>query len=275
MVSHLSKLDPQSSIKLFQNLAQTSTIKSLFLFTDGSTSGTSQLLSNIKLPIIGASTLSNNQSHQYYEKQSISDSAVAASISGNISISTVTINPWTSITSPASITKSQSNIIQEINNKPATKYFQEILNLQQSPQPEYINTYPLGIKFPNSNFTQIITPVKIENDQIFTNQPLPQNCQLFLATSSRKEIIKQAELKIQQLSNVAKEKHIQYIQVFSSTSQQKLQLNQKPDIVELIKQRFPTTPIIGIDAISQIHTDPTTSNTTCDNGSTTINLISD
>jgi hypothetical protein len=134
-------------------------------------------------PIIGGSGTDNFQfqkTYQYFNNSILTGSVVSVLVRGNINIGTGIAHGWQPIGKPHRITRFNSNIVREIDKRPAIELYNEYLGKEQGDlNKEGIGkigcSYPLGVNIKGRNKYLTRSPLRIENEEnLVFNAEIPE-----------------------------------------------------------------------------------------------------
>ena len=153
------------------------------------------------LPIIGgmasdASTFT--KTYQYYEGQVLTDSVVGIGLSNGFAYGVGAQHGWESIGLPVKVTKSKGSVIQEINHKPAIKFFEgffgEKAKQLEKPLSRICYVYPLGMNIKGSAELLIRNAfVATKKGEIVCAGEIPQGSEIRLMLGDKEKAIKAAK----------------------------------------------------------------------------------
>ncbi len=143
------------------------------MLPDGMTGNGAAIVEGVKsvlgenFPIIGGSSGDDylfKRTYEYYRDKVLSDAVVGVGISGNFSYGFGIRHGWKPAGLPLKVTKANGVTLQEIDNKPALKVYEESFGkdaseLVKEPLARMAYTYPLGIEVKGSEELLIRDPV--------------------------------------------------------------------------------------------------------------------
>ena len=153
------------------------------------------------LPIVGGLTADGGnfqKTYQFYNQEVLSDSIPIMLFSGNLLVSYGVNSGWNPIGKKSTITKSEKNIIYEIDHQPALDFYKYYLG-ELSPTIEY----PLAVFEQNSNNFYMRAPISHDTEQgsITFFGDLPQGVVVQITEGNCEEILNSSELSMQQALN--------------------------------------------------------------------------
>ncbi|MCK5581541.1 MAG: FIST C-terminal domain-containing protein [Candidatus Omnitrophica bacterium] len=163
--------------------------KALLFFIDGLYKYTTQFTRGVKkatqasFPIVGAGSSDAfhfEKTFQHFHNKSFTQSAVGILIGGHVTVTTSCHHGWRPLGKPRTITKSENNIINTIDGKPAFSIYEEFFDqdassLKTNPLGPLSARYPLGIKLNGSNqyLLRNITSVLDDGSLVCQDSVLP------------------------------------------------------------------------------------------------------
>ncbi len=135
----------------------------------------------------------------YYNNKVLSSSLVGIGLTGEYTIGVGKRHGWLPIGLPAKITKSRGTLVEEINARPAIKFYEEYFGieaqvLKKEPFARLAITYPFGMYTPDCDELLIRNPIYIyKKGAVKFAAEIPQGTEVRLMLGSRDEAIKAAQ----------------------------------------------------------------------------------
>jgi len=142
-------------------------------------------------PILGGTAgdqLRVKKTFQFYKNEVLSDSAPFILFSGPISLSFGVESGWKPVGNKGKVTRVENNILYQIDDIPATDYYQHYLNIELS---EVVPEYPLAVYVENSEDYYLRNPVyfNVEDGSISFMGDVPLNATVQITHVERNGII--------------------------------------------------------------------------------------
>lgn len=204
----------------------------------------SQEILGTSFPVIGGSATDNfrfRRTWQYFNNSILSDSVVGVLVEGDANVGMGVSHGWQTIGKPHRITRSSSNILKEIDRRPAIELYNEYLGKEPG---ELIKegigklgcNYPLGISIKGKNNYMTRSPFRIEDEEnLVFNAEMPEREDINLmigdknmALNAVKEACKEA------LKNIAA-KDVVFAMVFSDIARLQVLRKEAHKEAEIIK----------------------------------------
>ena len=159
------------------------------------------------LPIVGGSAGDDflfQKTYQYYGDQVLSGTVPGILFDGEIRIGIGVRHGWMPIGEPHQATRSQGNILEQIDGKPAVSIYEEYFGkraeeLRAEPLARMAIVYPLGITVPGSAEYLIRDPITVREDgALVCAAEVPQGSQISLMIGGKQEAIQAAKIAAQQ-----------------------------------------------------------------------------
>ena len=151
--------------------------KMFIMLSDGLSGNGTSIIRGIQevlgehLPIMGGSAgddFKAQKTYQYYGDKVLNDAVVGIGLCGKFTYAVGVEHGWEPIGLPMKVTKSENNIIKEIDGRPALKIYEEALGKTKEELMKTLVTiamyYPLGMSVPGSDDV-LIRYISATNDQ--------------------------------------------------------------------------------------------------------------
>lgn len=140
------------------------------------------------------------QTYEYYGDKVVSGSVVGVGLYGNFAFGVGVRHGWIPIGSSRIATKSEGNVLYELDGKPAIQIYEENFGKERNlvdktePLARLAITYPLGIPAPNKDGYLIRDPITVDDRGAITcAAEIPQGSEVSIMIGSTEEAIDAAE----------------------------------------------------------------------------------
>lgn len=193
------------------------------------------------------------QTYQYYGDKVLSSSVVGVGLYGNFAFGVGVRHGWIPIGSPRIATKSEGNILYELDNKPAINIYEEMFGKERSlvdkkePLARLAITYPLGIPAPNKDGYLIRDPITVDNNGAITcAAEVPVGSEVHVMIGSRDEAIDAAEDATRKALSQIEGKQLRMAFLFNCIARKKLFMTKKQEEIDRIQSVLgKDVPLIG------------------------------
>lgn len=190
---------------------------------------------------------------QYLGRQLLSNSVVGVGFAGNFSFGVGVRHGWIPIGTPRTATKSEGNILYELDNKPAVQIYEDHFGKDKNPidnsEPlaRMAITYPLGIAAPNKDGYLIRDPLTVDKSGAITMAAeIPEGSEVHIMIGSREEAIEAAEDAVKKAMSQVAGKKVKAAFLFNCIARKKLLMSKKQEEIDHIRQVLgPEVPLIG------------------------------
>lgn len=236
--------------------------KSLSLiFLDGLISETTQIISGLQeklgksFPLIGASASDNlvyQKTYQYFNNEVLSEACCGILFGGKFNFGMSIKHGWNPLGKIRCITKSSGNLIQEIDNKPAIKIYEDYLaknTLELFQELRRISIfYPLGIYLEKERKYLLRNIISIKDDgTLVTQGDILENSKVRLMITTKESCLAATMAACEEAKNNLKAQKIKFVMVFDSAARFSLLSRQRTKELSIIKEVFGEhTPLVGI-----------------------------
>lgn len=213
-------------------------------------------------PLVGASASDNMRflrTYLYFNQEVLSDGAVGILWGGKLNFGLGVKHGWKPLGKPRTITKSEGNIIYEIDNKPAAKIYEEYLARDSAELKKEIRRisilYPIGMYLAGEQEYLLRNILSIENNGSMRLQGnVIQNSTIRLMIGTKESCLNATRQALDEAKktlsapviDVNKEKIKNSVFVFDSVSRYVLLRKEAEKELAIIKDGFSKdTPIIG------------------------------
>lgn len=198
----------QTAFEVGQSLvahAHDDQIKLICMFADGLTVNPAAVLRGLEratgsvVPIVGGSAGDNGafkKTFQYVDDRVLSGGLVCVAFTGKLAFSIGVRHGWIPIGSSKTITAAEGNIVNEIDNEPAIKFYERYLGadeatrLRETTLGEIALSYPLGIKDEASGEMLLRAPFFVnESGGITCGGEMPVGSTVQLMIGSKEEAV--------------------------------------------------------------------------------------
>ncbi|MCD5381137.1 MAG: FIST C-terminal domain-containing protein [Candidatus Pacebacteria bacterium] len=182
-------------------------IKFITLHSDGLTVNPSAILRSLdvsfpELPITGGSSGDDGnfkQTYQYHNGTVMSSGLTALAFTGNLNLAISVRHGWSPISAFRTITKTEGNVVYEIDDKPAIELYEEYIgkeeaaNLKNVTLGEVALSYPLGVKDTESGVMLLRAPITVDNNGYITfGGEMSEGDQVQLMIGSKEQAVEAA-----------------------------------------------------------------------------------
>ena len=231
------------------------------IFLDGLVTGTTNLINGIQeklgrgFPLLGASASDNlafHKTYQYFNNELLSESCCGILFGGKLSFGIGIKHGWSPLGKMRYITKSNGNVIEEIDNKPAVKLYEDYLakdTMELFKELRRVSIfYPIGIYLEGEREYLLRNIISIKDDgSLVTQGDVPENSKIRLMISTKDSCLNATADSCKDAKNNLGNKKIKFVMVFDSTSRFSILNRQRKKELSIIKEVFgENTPLIGI-----------------------------
>lgn len=230
------------------------------IFSDGLIEEGSNFISGLQerlgssFPLIGASASDNfiyNKTYVYSNEGVFNNAACGVLWGGKLNFGLGIKHGWKPLGKPRIITKSEANIVYEIDDFPAVNLYQEYLSASPAElkkQLRRISTlYPMGIYLPGEEEYLLRNIVSIEEDgSLLCQGNVPLGSQIRLMIGTKESCLSATEHACEEAKRGLGIHNPDFVFVFNSVSRYTLFGRYANKEIEIIKKHFgKDTPIIG------------------------------
>ncbi|MDD5129083.1 MAG: FIST N-terminal domain-containing protein [Candidatus Omnitrophica bacterium] len=231
------------------------------IFSDGLISDGTSLINGLQeklgrsFPLIGASASDNSayvQTFQYFNKEVLTDACCGMLFGGKVNFGFGIKHGWKALGKIRYVTKSEGNIIKEINNEPAVKLYEDYFAkdaLELAKELRRISIfYPIGIYLQGEKEYLLRNIISIKGDgSIVTQGDIPQDSPIRLMIGTKDSCLAASAASCEEAKRSLGTQKAKLVMIFNSTSRFTLLGRQYPKELEIIKSVFgEDTPLIGI-----------------------------
>ena len=206
-------------------------------------------------PIIGGGACDKScfrKTCQYMDNEIRTDSVVGVLVSGNMKLGIGKANGWQPIGKSHKVTKVKSNIVKEIDKKPAAALYEEyleksFLELKNDRICSLGISYPIGMRPDNAKEYLTRVPLAIEeNGDIVFNADMQEGEDISLMIGDKDLVLESTERAVIEAAKDIKNAKINFAVVFSDISRLLLLRKDAYKEIDIIKQTIgKNTPILG------------------------------
>jgi len=237
-------------------------IKSLIMFPDVVVGNGSEIVQGIldeigeHFPVVGGASgddFNFKKTYQYLNDKVYSGSVVVLGISGDFLIGIGVKHGWLPVGRTMKVTRSEGNVIHELDNKPAIKIYEEYFGEKESEQlkketlARLAITYPLGMTFPGSDEMLIRDPFTVdEKGSITCAAEIPQGSEIRLMVGSKEEALKVASIAAQNALDQLDGGNPKAVIIFNCIARNKLFGDRSKEEIDIIQEKIgKKVPLIG------------------------------
>lgn len=193
------------------------------------------------------------QTYEYLGETVLSNSVVGVGLFGEFSFGIGVRHGWIPIGNSRIATKSQGNILYELDGKPALEIYEDyfgkdrVLIDPNEPFAKLAVTYPLGIPTPNKDGYLIRDPISVnEQGAITCAAEIPEGSEVFLMIGSREEAIEAANDAAHKALSQLQGKSPKAAILFNCIARKKLFMQKKEEEIAVIRSVLgQSVPLIG------------------------------
>lgn len=206
-------------------------------------------------PLIGASgadNFVNQKAFQYFNNELLSDSCCGILFGGKFNFGFGTKHGWKPLGKMRCATKSNSNVIKEINGEPAVKLYEDYFakdTMDLAKELRRISIfYPIGIYLQGEKEYLLRNVISIKDDgSLVTQGDVPQDSKIRLMISTEDSRLAAAITACEEAKRNLGNQKIKFVLVFNSAARLFLLSRQHERELCVIKDAFgENTPLIGI-----------------------------
>ncbi len=206
-------------------------------------------------PLIGAcasDNFANQKTFQYVNNELLSDSCSGILFGGKFDFGFGIKHGWFALGKMRCVTKSNSNVIQEIDGIPAVKLYEDYFakgTMELAKELQRISiSYPIGIYLQGEKEYLLRNIISIKDDgSLVTQGDVPQNSKIRLMISTVDSRLEAAVAACAEAKRNLGGQKIKFVMVFDSAARFSLLGRQNDIELDVIKEVFgKETPLIGI-----------------------------
>jgi hypothetical protein len=231
------------------------------IFSDGLISDGTSLINGLQenlgksFPLIGASASDNYayvKTFQYFNRELLTDSCCGMLFGGKVNFGFGIKHGWKALGKIRYVTKSQGNIIQEINGEPAVKLYEDYFAkdaLELAKELRRISIfYPIGVYLRGEKEYLLRNIISIKDDgSLVTQGDIPENSPIRLMIGTKDSCLEAALASCEEAKRSLGAKKTKLVMVFDSASRFSLLGRHCTRELEIIQAVFgEETPVIGI-----------------------------
>lgn len=231
------------------------------IFSDGLATDLTSLINGLQenlgrsFPLIGASASDNfafAKTFQYFNNEVLTDSCCGLLFGGKINFGLGIKHGWKALGKIRCVTKSEGNIIKEIDGEPAVKLYEDYLaksTLELAKELRRISIfYPIGIYLQGEKEYLLRNIISIKDDgSLVTQGDIPQDSQIRLMIGTKDSCLAATAASCEEAKKNLGSQKTKFVMVFDSASRFTLLGRQYTKELETIKTVFgENTPLMGI-----------------------------
>ncbi len=126
------------------------------------------------------------QTHQFRDGEVQSDAVAVLLFYGPLELGVGVASGWRPLGDPGTVTRSESNVVYEIDHQPAVTFYRRYFGVEAEFTPEY----PLDVVDPASSLSYLRAPLAIEGDGSITFAgDVPEGCTVRISSAARDAIV--------------------------------------------------------------------------------------
>ncbi len=231
------------------------------IFSDGLLESSSDLITGLQervgvsFPLAGASAADNlafKKTYVYFDQEIISNAACGILWGGKLNFGLGTKHGWKPLGKPRKVTKATGNVINEIDNAPAVKIYEDYLAQGVDELKKELKRisilYPIGIYLTGEEEFLLRNLFSIEdNGSIVLQGNVPQNSTIRLMIGTKETCLAATHQALEEAKKGLYGRPCNFVLVFDSISRYILLGRQAGKELDIIKERLgKDTPIIGL-----------------------------
>ncbi len=211
-------------------------------------------------PLIGGSAsdnLSFSKTYTYFNQEITNDSACGIILGGKMSFGWGTKHGWKPLGKPRQVTRSQANIVYEIDGEPAAKIYQDYLAVDIEQLKNGLRRisifYPIGIRLSGEKEYLLRNVHSINEEGALAFQGnVPQDSQIRLMIGTKESCLAAAAEALEEVKSRVSGKKINFALIFDSVSRYILMGRNAKDELEVIKNSLgQDTPFFGLYTLGE------------------------
>ncbi|MCX5697943.1 MAG: FIST C-terminal domain-containing protein [Candidatus Omnitrophica bacterium] len=209
----------------------------------------------LSFPLIGASLLDELNLFRpsiYFEQQPLKDSAAAIIIGGKLNFGVGVKHGWRPLGKPRLVTKSENNVVYEINGASATNLYEEYFNCDLAKLKKELARisvfYPVGIHVKEAQEYLLRSVASIEdNGSLCFQGNIPEGSTIRLMIATKDSCLEATKYATREANSYLGGANAKLVLVFNSFSRYKLLGDDSAKDIDIIKGEFgENTPVIGL-----------------------------
>lgn len=231
------------------------------IFSDGLIESGSDLITGLQervgvsFPLAGASASDNlafKKTYVYFDQELLNNAACGILWGGKLNFGLGTKHGWKPLGKPRKVTRSSGNIINEIDNAPAIRIYEDYLAQDASELKEELKRisilYPIGIHLPGEDEFLLRNVFSVEDDgSIVLQGNVPQNSQIRLMIGTKETCLTATHQASEEVKKGLFGRPCDFVLVFDSISRYILLGRQAVKELEILKESLgKDTPIMGL-----------------------------
>ncbi|MCX5714683.1 MAG: FIST C-terminal domain-containing protein, partial [Candidatus Omnitrophica bacterium] len=209
----------------------------------------------LSFPLVGANLLDTSGPlglSIYFERYPLKDAAVAILVGGKVSFGMGVRHGWRPLGKPRLITKSENNVVYEIDEASATNLYEEYFNCNLARLKKELKRiaifYPIGILIKEANEYILRSVLSMEdNGSLVFNGNIPEGSTIRLMIATKESCLEATRYAALEANNYLGGRNAKLVLVFNSFSRYKLLGEESEKEIGILKEQFGIyTPIIGL-----------------------------
>jgi hypothetical protein len=197
---------------------------------------------------------------QYYQNELLENSVSGVGLYGNFRFGIGVRHGWIPIGNSRKVTKAKSNILYELDNKPAIQIYEDqfgkdkVMINPNEPFGKLAITYPLGIVLVDQSEYLIRDPITVdENGAISCAAEVPEGAEVYIMIGSQEEAIQAAKNAAQRAMEEINNKTPAAAILFNCIARKKLLMNKKQEEIKAVQNIIGSNvPLIGFYTYGEI-----------------------
>lgn len=252
----------RSTAETVKRMAGTSELKSFIMIPDVLNSNGAEIVRGVIeelgefFPVVGGASGDDFQfkkTYQYLNDNAMSGKVVGMGLSGDVQIGIGVKHGWIPIGAPMTATKTEGNILHEVNGRPAIKMYEDYFGekeasvLKTETLARLAITYPIGIETKDSDELLIRDPFSVDSKGSITcAAEIPEGAEIRLMIGSIEDAVRVAKIAAQDVQKQLGEKKAKAIIIFNCIARNKLFGDRSGEEISAIQEVLGRdVPLIG------------------------------
>jgi len=206
-------------------------------------------------PLLGACSSNNlgiSQSCLYFNKTVFKDGAQGILLGGKLNFGIGIKHGWQPLGKPRRVTKSQANVVHEIDGSAAARFYEEYFAFNTNELKKELNhisvLYPIGIHLSGEKEYLLRNIISIEKDgSLIVQGDVPEGSEIRLMIGTKESCLAATRQALNEVKTRLQGMNLSFLLVFNSISRYILLGKSAHEELEIIKEAVGSdVPIIGL-----------------------------